>query len=102
MADSDRDIDGFLASLCQVMANRKRVGLIRVLIQEGEQSVGDLAARLEISDSNTSQHLHVLRMFGLVEVKAVGQTKYYRVKYPELKTCLEELTSMYHRMRKNI
>ncbi|MGH2902772.1 MAG: ArsR/SmtB family transcription factor [Solirubrobacteraceae bacterium] len=47
------------------------------LLREGERSVGDLVARLKISQPGVSKHLKVLREAGLVEVRPEGKQRWY-------------------------
>lgn len=47
------------------------------LLREGERSVGDLVARLKLSQPGVSKHLRVLREAGLVEVRPRGRERWY-------------------------
>ena len=47
------------------------------LLREGERSVGDLVARLKLSQPGVSKHLKVLREAGLVEVRPQGKQRWY-------------------------
>ncbi len=62
--------------LLKALANEKRLMLL-CLLAEGEHSVGDLNARLELSQSALSQHLAVLRDDGLVTTRREAQSIYY-------------------------
>jgi ArsR family transcriptional regulator, virulence genes transcriptional regulator len=64
------------ARLLKAMANDKRLLILCSLIG-GEQTVGDLNAGLELSQSALSQHLAVLREEGLVSTRRSAQTIYY-------------------------
>ncbi|QJU52211.1 metalloregulator ArsR/SmtB family transcription factor [Herbiconiux sp. KACC 21604] len=46
---------------------------------EGEYSVSELVAQLELSQPTVSKHLKVLRDAGLVVVREEGQHRYYRI-----------------------
>lgn len=48
------------------------------------QNVGKLAEVLEISSPRVSQHLSVLRSFGLVEAESEGREQFYRLTQPEI------------------
>jgi DNA-binding transcriptional ArsR family regulator len=50
-----------------------------VLLRDGEQSVAWLTGQLPVSQSAVSQHLKVLREAGLVDVRAAGTRRLYRV-----------------------
>jgi DNA-binding transcriptional ArsR family regulator len=47
------------------------------LLRDGERSVNDLVARLELSQPGVSKHLKVLREAGLVEVRPEGRRRWY-------------------------
>ena len=62
--------------LLKALANDKRLMLLCLLV-DGESSVGDLNARVDLSQSALSQHLAVLREDGLVNTRREAQTIYY-------------------------
>ena len=64
---------GDAARLLRALANDKRLMLLCLLFG-GERSVGELNARVELSQSALSQHLAVLRNDGLVKTRREGQT----------------------------
>lgn len=64
------------ARLLKALSNEKRLMLLCLLV-EAERSVGELNARLDLSQSALSQHLAVLRMDGLVTTRREAQTIYY-------------------------
>jgi ArsR family transcriptional regulator, virulence genes transcriptional regulator len=66
------------AELCKALANEHRQALLHA-IGDGEKCVGDLAAEIQISVHNVSQHLRVLKERRLVASRKEGQTVYYRV-----------------------
>ena len=47
------------------------------LLRDGERPVGELVARLGLSQPGVSKHLRVLRDAGLVSVRAEGQRRLY-------------------------
>jgi DNA-binding transcriptional ArsR family regulator len=50
------------------------------LLRARERSVGDLVARLRLSQPGVSKHLKVLREAGLVEVRPEGRQRWYRLR----------------------
>ncbi len=64
------------ARLLKGLANENRL-LILCVLAEGEQSVGQLNTRVDLSQSALSQHLAVLRGQGLVKTRREAQTIYY-------------------------
>lgn len=71
------------ARLCQVLADPKRLRLLNEL-RQGERSVGELAAALQIAYPNVSQHLNVMRDAGLVATRRAGTSVFYRLAYPRI------------------
>jgi len=67
------------AALCGVFGNPSRV-LILWTLGERELSVSDIAATIECSLQNTSQHLRLMKDKGILVSRREGNTIYYRVK----------------------
>lgn len=76
------------AEFFRVLGHPVRVRILE-LLRDGERSVGDLQAALEIDSSGTSQHLGVLRKQGLLESRREGTSVFYRVKDPRTFQLLE-------------
>ena len=57
----------------------------------GEVAVGDLAARLHLTQPQVSKHLGVLRTVDLVRCRTVGRQRFYRVNALALKPIHEWL-----------
>jgi len=64
------------ARLCKAIADPKRL-LIITELRSGPLTVGELSQALEMSQSNTSQHLAVLRERGVVTATKDGPNVYY-------------------------
>lgn len=75
-AETMRAHAGDAARLLKALGNEKRLMLLCLLV-EGERSVGELNARLDLSQSALSQHLAVLREDNLVTTRREAQTIYY-------------------------
>lgn len=67
---------GEAAELLRVLASPHRL-MILCTLAEGECSVGELNARIALSQSALSQHLSLLRNEGLVATRREAQTIYY-------------------------
>ena len=78
----------------KALANEKRLLLLCQLV-EGECSVGDLNARVDLSQSALSQHLAVLRDEGLVTTRREAQTIYYRLASDNARRLIGLLYDMY-------
>ena len=71
------------AELCKSLSDPKRLHIIQEL-RAGERSVGELTAILGIKQSNTSQHLAVLRQIGIIQPRKEGSTVYYKLANPKI------------------
>ena len=74
MAANAAEAEHFLKQI----ANSNRLMVLCVLT-EGELSVGELNARIPLSQSALSQHLAKLRSAGFVETRREAQTMFYRI-----------------------
>lgn len=82
------------AQLLRALANDKRLMLLCLLV-EGERSVGELNARVDLSQSALSQHLAVLRNDGLVTTRREAQTIYYTLTKGPAQRIIETLHGIY-------
>jgi DNA-binding transcriptional ArsR family regulator len=85
-----------MADIFSVVADPTRRELLGALLSAygsdatgGELSVGQLVAKLGVSQPTVSKHLRVLRDFGLVTSREEGQHRYYRLD-PEPLVGIEE------------
>jgi ArsR family transcriptional regulator len=67
------------ARLCKALADPKRLLIINAL-RDGPKSVGELTTELELSQSNVSQHLAVLRERGVVTASREGNNVFYELR----------------------
>ena len=80
----------FLASL----ASRHRLMILCSLLDE-ELCVGDLQARMPLSQSNLSRHLATLRDEGLVATRRSGTAIHYRIASDKVRPILNELYRLF-------
>jgi DNA-binding transcriptional ArsR family regulator len=80
MKESDVTIEilKLQAELCKSLSDPKRLHIIKEL-RENERTVGELTNILGIKQSNTSQHLAILRKIGVVSPRKEGNTVYYKL-----------------------
>ena len=78
------------------MAHPTRINILKSL-ESGERTVNELARLAGVTQANTSQHLALLRQFGLVSTRRVGTSIYYSVSDKRVteacelvRTCVEE------------
>jgi len=63
-----------------------------MLVRDQPRSVNEIAAQFDISQQAVSQHLHVLKDAGLVEVRPDGSRRLYAIR-PEGLTSVEQFLS---------
>jgi ArsR family transcriptional regulator, virulence genes transcriptional regulator len=66
------------AEFCKGMAHPKRIQILRNL-KSGEKTVSELARLTGIPQANMSQHLALLRQFGLLNTRRDGSSIYYSI-----------------------
>ena len=71
-----QQIIGLEEETFKVLANRKRLEILQ-LLRLRELNVMEMVHMLGLSQSNLSQHLMLLRRYGLVKVNRRGQKAYY-------------------------
>ena len=81
--DNQMEIFQLQAELCKSLADTKRLMIVHEL-REGEKSVGELAELLGLKQSNTSQHLAVLRNAGVILPRREGSTIFYSLASPRI------------------
>jgi DNA-binding transcriptional ArsR family regulator len=62
------------------LADPTRRAIVERLAASGELSVGDVAARFDISAPAITRHLHVLERAGLIERRSERQWRFVRVR----------------------
>ena len=82
------------ARLLRLLGNEKRLMVLCQLAEE-ELSVGQLQARIGLSQSALSQHLALLRAEGIVATRRDGQTIYYRIGDPSALRIIETLAELF-------
>ena len=84
------------AEFCKGMAHPKRIHILRTL-KDGEKTVNELARLTGLQQANVSQHLALLRQFGLLSSRRDGTSIYYSISDPRIveacelvRTCIGE------------
>ena len=84
---------GDAARLLRVLANDKRLMLLCLLV-EGELSVGELNAKVDLSQSALSQHLAVLREECLVSTRREAKLVFYTLDGAVLAELAQAMSSL--------
>lgn len=82
------------ARLLKMLAHGQRLRVL-CLLSSGELSVGQINARIDLSQSALSQHLAKLREEGLVATRRDAQTIYYRLNNAAAKRLIASLYEIY-------
>lgn len=81
---------GEVSEILKVIANPHRLLMLCKLIDD-EVSVGELAEELGVRDAVASQHLSILRRSGVVTTRRDGQTIFYQLADPRIRSLIETL-----------
>ena len=82
------------SALLKAMGNEQRL-LILCQLVEGDLSVGELGARIKLSQSALSQHLAVLREAGMVQTRRSAQTIFYSLANGPVRQVMQTLHAIY-------
>jgi len=76
-----------LVDVFSLLGDKNRFLIIKLIIEQGEMCVTDIANVLDISVSAVSQHLRILEMSRMVEGEKMGQMMCYkpRIDDPRIK-----------------
>lgn len=82
------------AELLKALSNPQRLRVMCLLI-DGEKTVGEINAEVELSQSALSQHLAVLREGGLVQTRREAQNVFYSVSDGPVQRLMHTLHDIY-------
>jgi ArsR family transcriptional regulator len=86
---------GLQAEILRVIGHPVRLRILEELTK-GVKCVSDLEEFLEVSQSNVSQHLAILRRYGLIDYYMDGRLRCYYLVDPMIPDLLEVLKRDYH------
>ena len=78
-----RSIFEMQAEMCKTMGNAARLQIVHVL-RDGPMRVSDIVEATGLAQAKVSQHLAVLRAYGVVTTKREGKDVIYRIANPKL------------------
>ena len=85
----------FKANIFQALAHPTRIAIVE-LLRDGELGAGVLLERLQIEQSNLSQHLALLRARQIVVSRKDGNTVHYSLRDPVLTKVLDLLKQYFY------
>lgn len=71
------------ADFFRLLGHPARVRILE-LLRDGERTVGDLQAELDLDSGGTSQHLTAMRKQGILDNRRAGTNVFYRVRDPRM------------------
>ena len=77
-ARAEEELFALQAEFCKGMAHPKRIRILRTL-KGGEKTVNELSGLTGMPQANVSQHLAILRQFGLLQARRDGTSVYYSI-----------------------
>lgn len=84
----ERPLYEIKANLFKGLAHPYRIRVLEILDQVGESSVGDMLTKTGLEASHLSQHLSVLRKYGLVVSERRGSIVHYTLASPQVSALL--------------
>lgn len=90
------EITNLQAEVLKVLSSPRRLQILHALAEEPRE-VGRLAALLDLSQPNVSQHLALMRAAGLVEATKVGRETQYRIADPDVIVACEVMRGVLER-----
>ncbi len=72
-------------SLEKIFSSKGRIKIVKVLVEEGELNISEIAKRANLNYSTTNQHLNFLEKVGLVQEKIFGRIRIYRFRTENIK-----------------
>ena len=83
-----------MADLLEIIAEPNRRKIMQ-LVWDRQRSAGDIARQFDTTFGAVSQHLHVLRTAGLLDVEKAGRSRFYRVRKAALGPIAKALEAMW-------
>jgi len=84
------ELDELVAGMCKGLNDPKRL-LVLYALSDGPHTVSELCDVLQAPQSNTSQHLAVLRTVGMVDTERRGNSVIYSLRHPKVIDAIDKL-----------
>ena len=91
MKAKHKDIFKIQAQICKALANEKRLEIIHLLGENKRCYAADLMAAVELTKTNLSQHMRVLREAEIVGIEREGTQIAYTLVSPKVSEACEIL-----------
>ncbi len=84
------ELEELVAGMCKGLNDSKRL-LVLYALSDGPHTVSELCEVLQAPQSNTSQHLAVLRTAGMVDTQRRGNSVVYSLRHPKVIDAIDKL-----------
>ena len=84
------ELEELVAGMCKGLNDPKRLAILYAL-RDGPHNVSELCQIIDAAQSNTSQHLAILRDRGLVEAERQGNSVIYSLRHPDVIDAIDVL-----------
>ena len=62
----------------EVFSSKSRMKILKIVYQLGQLNVSDVARRLKLNFTSTSEHLKILALEGVLQERKYGRVRMYR------------------------
>lgn len=87
------ELEDLVAGICKAFNDPKRL-MVLYALKDNSHTVGELSQILNAPQSNTSQHLAILRDRGLIESSRQGNNVIYSLRHPRIVEAIDILRSV--------
>ncbi|MHA3722969.1 ArsR/SmtB family transcription factor [Leucobacter sp. HY1910] len=98
LGDAQRPLYEIKANLFKGLAHPYRIRILELLSNAPEVSVQTMLGETALEPSHLSQHLGVLRRYGLVVSERRASIVYYQLAYPEISDLLRVARGLLHEL----
>lgn len=85
---------GETTRVLKALANERRLKILKLLLEKGHLSVGDISYEIRLSFRSTSRHLVLLERAGLLKRKQIKTSVFYSIAHPEFGTFANKILSL--------
>lgn len=94
MMSLEAETNESIANKLRTLGHPVRIGIVKLLQQDGMLSVGEICAKLDSEQSLTSHHLKNMRLNGILTAERQGKRVYYRLSPGDLQNLISFLEKL--------
>ncbi len=84
LSSIDEDIQN-ITKIEDIFQSKGRIKILKILAQEGELNISEIARRANINHNSTRYHLNFLVKVNIIQEKRFGRIRIYRFRGEEMK-----------------